>query len=284
MKLTSMTCLVVVQLLCLSPAFAAKKKHPPATPAAKEAAAEAPKEESPPAEAKPETKTEAKSESTAVAAAESKEIKAAPAESKASGGKKAEPAAKTTEQAAAADPAAKPNKIGIGANVKVGLLVPTNRLGPHVLVGLEVRERFPFLKRILGVSLGLDFFTPSYRSSGTSTALSGEAYNFSTNSRAFQLAIDALAFLPLSLPVDIYGGIGYSIFFYTTTQTAFNVAQQESLAHHGFRARAGVLWPFWGPLYASFELSYQYTGFQFQITGPVNGGVFVTNLNFGFEL
>jgi hypothetical protein len=195
----------------------------------------------------------------------------------------AEPAGDVTEDPAASDAPVKREPIGIGLNAKVGLLVPTNKLGPTVVVGVEVRERFPFLKRMLGLALEFNYFEPQLRGSGSDPAVGGD-FSYSASARAYQLAVDALFFLPLNLPVDLYAGIGYSVFFYTTTERAFNAQTSEAQARHGLKARAGVQWPFWGPLYASFEVVYNYAAFDFLITGPVNAGAINLNVNFGFEL
>jgi hypothetical protein len=172
---------------------------------------------------------------------------------------------------------------GIGVNVKVGLLIPTSKLSPTAMVGLELRERLPFLKRMLGVAAEFAYFEPQLGGNGTSPSVGG-AYTYTGSTRAFQLAVDALFFLPLSLPVDLYAGLGYAAFFYTTQERAFNVTTTEVQARNGLRVRAGAMWPFWGPLYASAELIYHYAQFGFAITGPVNAGAVNLNLNFGFEL
>jgi hypothetical protein len=257
-------------------------KKPPA--AAKPAATEAAKpaaEAAPAATPAPAPAAEASAAATPAAAA--------PAPAPAPAATPAPAPSPKTEKVVAA-PAAKPSPapapktpIGIGAAAKIGVLIPTNKLHTTFVTGLEVRERFPFLHRILGVSAEFAYFRPTLSGSATDPSVSGN-YNWQVSTQALQLAFDVMAFLPLQLPVDIYGAVGYAAFFYDTTSVAFNSKASEIQVRNGLRLRAGALWKFWGPLYVSGEVIYHYAAFEFAITGVTNAGAVIANLNLGFEL
>lgn len=180
-------------------------------------------------------------------------------------------------------PEQKPTPIGLGAALKGGVLVPTNKLVTSATIGGEIRERFPFLHRVLALSVDFDYFEPRLSAGGSSPTVSG-AYTYRVSARALALGVDVLAFLPLDWLVDLYGGVGYGAFFYDLTSTAFGAKQSELQLRHGLRVRAGVLWPFWRPLYLGAEVLYQYAAFDFLITGPSNAGTIVATLFVGFEL
>ncbi len=175
-----------------------------------------------------------------------------------------------------------PPRIGLGATAKVGVLVPTNKLGATDVVALEVRERFPMLRRMLGVAVELGYFR-SKQSGGGSDATLGGTYSYNVSARALQLAIDGMFFVPARWPVDVYVAVGYTLSFYDVTSRAFNTQTSELSSRHGVRARAGVVWPFLRPLYVAAEMMYQYAGFDYRITGNQNAGAVLANASFGFE-
>lgn len=173
--------------------------------------------------------------------------------------------------------------IGLGAQAKVGVLIPTNRLATTVMLGLEVRERLPFFGRLLGLAVDFGYFQPRLAGSGSDPAVGG-AYQYSVATRALALGVDALVFLPLKLPVDLYAGVGYGAFFYAVSAKAFDTTTLEYQTRHGVRARVGVLWPFWRMLYVSGEVVYNWADFQFLITGGSNAGAVSAGASLGFEL
>jgi hypothetical protein len=211
---------------------------------------------------------------TAFFLAAATEIQAAPAEP---------PLTKVEARAPAAPKTETKTPIGIGALVKVGVLGPTNRMNTTVTLGLEARERFPFLGRVLGIAFEFAYFQPNISGSGSDPSVSG-SYSYKVSARALELAGDVLVFLPLHLPIDIYGGVGYGMFLYRTEANAFGAKSAEIQGRHGLRLRAGVDWHFWGPLYAGAEIMYHYSAFEFLITGTTNAGAVSGNLHFGFEI
>jgi hypothetical protein len=181
-----------------------------------------------------------------------------------------------------------PRVIGFGANAKIGVLVPTNKLHTTYVIGIELRERFPFLKRMLGVAAEVAYFQPQLSGGSTSDLLAGQSYSYNATTRAVQLAVDAMFFLPLRLPVDFYAAVGYSAFFYqvtaVTTAAGAKMTTSEISTNHGVRLRGGALWKFKAPLYVAAEVIYHYAGFNYAITGNQNAGAVLFNAGFGFEL
>lgn len=173
--------------------------------------------------------------------------------------------------------------LGLGANVRAGAIIPTNKLHTNYVVGVEIRERLPVLKRALGFSVDFGFFRPTLSGGGTDASVSGP-YSYDVAARAFQLGVDVMGFVPVKMPIDIYAGVGYSAFVYAVTANAFNTTSSEFQTRGGLRVRAGVAWPFWGPLYVAAEAAYHYATFGFDITGQNNAGSFAVYAQVGFEL
>ncbi|MCC6807532.1 MAG: hypothetical protein IT381_08915 [Deltaproteobacteria bacterium] len=187
----------------------------------------------------------------------------------------------TVEPTPASD--GKRSPAGFGFNAKVGVLVPFKGFGPTIVAGGELRERFPFLKRMFGLALEFDYFEPRARGTAAAPGITGD-FAYSASLRGFQMSADVLFFLPLAIPIDIYVGAGYSAFLYTVSLTAFLLTQTETQLRHGVRARLGVQWQFWGPLYIALEGTYHWVQYDFLITGTSNIGSFIGVFAAGFEI
>jgi opacity protein-like surface antigen len=140
--------------------------------------------------------------------------------------------------AARADEAKPPTLLlGLGA----GAYIPTSRLGPSFLVGIDAAVQLPLLERKLGIGAGLGYSQPTTSGTIEDSRVPGASADYSSTMRELLLDV-RLSFRILSWQRrwSPHVGIGPSFYFLSHKVTSLALTQSETSTQVGFLFVAGA--------------------------------------------
>jgi hypothetical protein len=170
---------------------------------------------------------------------------------------------------------------------RLGLNVPTSKLGVFVAGGLEVDYAPPWphrwLRNRLVVALDMSMTRPSYDSTATDMRLAGDA-EYTIKETEFKIGVDAVYRLPLAGKLDgliPFGGLGPIIQVLRTKETTSLAPGTNSSVdtYFGFELVGGADYQL-GPGYVLGEVRVIYTDLDDLLTGNSNGGNLVVSAGY----
>ena len=177
---------------------------------------------------------------------------------------------------------AAPAGFTIGLAPRIGMAVPTSKLGITVVGGVEV-DFFLAMQRRLVVAFDFTVTRPSYAGSGNDARVGGD-YQFTVKELELKLGLDLVYrfFAPPRRLVP-FAGIGAILHMLRTTQTnslapGENTEQSSKL---GAEVVAGVDYGL-GPGALLLEGRFVYSGLDHVLTGDVNAGSLTVSLGYRF--
>lgn len=167
--------------------------------------------------------------------------------------------------------AAEPWSFGVAA--RVGLTIPTSKLGPTVIGGIEIDWALPVLDGRLVAALDISLAQPGYDDTTTDPRIGGDA-NYEIDETELKVAL--LGIYRLFGPGEKlipYGGIGPVLHMLRTAETS-DLAPGENTSQNtevGVELLAGVDFSV-GPGYLTGELRFVFSDLDHLFTGDSNAG------------
>ena len=161
-----------------------------------------------------------------------------------------------------------------GVAPRVGLDIPTSKLNPFVVLGLEFDVFLPVLDNRLVAALDFSFTYPREDGSDTDERTGG-AYDWETKVLELKWAIDAIwRFFPPDRKLIPFAGVGFALQYLRTAQTT-SIPQTgentERNAEPGFEILGGLDWKL-GIGYLFGDVRFVFTDLDHRFTGDINGG------------
>jgi opacity protein-like surface antigen len=176
--------------------------------------------------------------------------------------------------AAEADDAPTRDGVGFALAPRFGLNVPTSKLGPFVVAGLELDLLLPVLDRRLVLALDATYTYGSYGGGGTDPRVGG-AYTYDIGEKELKLGLDLVfRFFAEDAPIIPYIGAGLIMHFLQTVERPSfgpRVDLLEQSTEVGFELIAGVDFAL-GPGYLLADLRWVHTDLDHRLTGDTNAG------------
>jgi hypothetical protein len=170
-----------------------------------------------------------------------------------------------------------------GVAPHLGLTIPTSRLEPTIVGGVELSVILPVAARRLVLALDVTLARPAYASTGTALEVNGP-YSYTVDETELKLALDVLyRFLPAEGRVVPYLGLGGVVQLLKTTETT-SLAPGENTqrdSRFGFEAVLGADLRT-GPGLLLVETRWVHTDLDHMFTGETNAGN--VSISLGFRL
>jgi opacity protein-like surface antigen len=162
-----------------------------------------------------------------------------------------------------------------GLAPRVGLDIPTSKLGPFVSAALEFDVFLPVLDNRLVLALDFSFTYPREEGSGQDPRVPGGSYDWETKVLEFKWAIDVIwRFLDDTHALTPFVGLGPAVQYLRTAQTtSIDGAGEntEKSAEFGFEVLGGLDWKL-GIGYLFGDVRFAFTDLDHRFTGDTNAG------------
>jgi len=169
--------------------------------------------------------------------------------------------------------------LGLGITPKVGIAVPTSKLGTTPYGALQADYQLPYLEGLVRLGIDFDYSQPIYSATSNDPAVGGD-YGYRVRQRIFGTTVLALAHLPVAM-VDAFGGVGFGTYYLNAEAKTLGVATTESQWRTGLELRGGAAYRL-GPGEVVGEVVYRYVALRFDSTGDSNVGAI--SLGVGYRL
>lgn len=164
--------------------------------------------------------------------------------------------------------------LGFAIAPRVGLNLPTSRLGAFAVVGLELDLLLPVLERRLILALDASYTFGSYDGAGADPRVGGD-YTYEIGQKELKLALDLVFRLfTEDRPVIPYLGAGLVLHLLETVErTSFGppVDHRERSTELGFELIGGVDISL-GPGFLLVDLRWVHSDLDHDLTGDTNAG------------
>lgn len=224
-----------------------------------------------PAEAKPAGSADgSKQTASRLDPAEVAQMERAPAEAPDARGAVGTDDTSVKKQAGAGGRASLPT---IGVAPRVGLTIPTSKLGAFVIAGLSADYYLPVLNTQLSIGLDLAWSRPGYTGK-INDARVGGAHDYDITVNQLKIALDIIyRILPHAETLNFYGGIGGGALLMRAKEDAPFIAgkQKQQSTAFTFELLVGADYRI-GPGLAFAELRYAYAPLGYELTGDSNAG------------
>jgi len=162
-----------------------------------------------------------------------------------------------------------------GLAPRVGLDIPTSKLGPFVAAALEFDVFLPVLDNRLVLALDFSFTYPREGGSGSDPRIPGGTYDWETKVLELKWAIDVIwRFLDDTHALTPYVGLGPVVQYLRTAQTTSIEGAGENTeksGEFGFEVLGGLDWKL-GIGYLFGDVRFVLTDLDHRFTGDTNAG------------
>lgn len=162
---------------------------------------------------------------------------------------------------------------GFGVAPRVGLDIPTSKLGLFVVPAIEFDLFLPVLSRRLVVALDTSFTWPRQDGSGNDPRVGGD-YDYDIDVLELKFALDAIfRFFDETHRFVPFAGLGPAMQYLRSKQTT-SLDKGENTEHNvefGFEVLGGVDFKL-GPGYVVGDVRFVYTDLDHKLTGDTNAG------------
>jgi hypothetical protein len=161
-----------------------------------------------------------------------------------------------------------------GVAPRVGLDIPTSKLGPFVVAALEFDVFLPVLDNRLVLALDFSFTYPREEGSGIDERTGGD-YDWETKVLELKWALDAIwRFFEQDRTLIPFAGVGFALQYLRTAQTTSipdTGENTESNAKPGFEILGGLDWKL-GIGYLFGDVRFVFSKLDHHFTGETNAG------------
>ena len=171
----------------------------------------------------------------------------------------------------------------LGLAPRVGLDIPTSKLKPFVVAGLELDVFLPVLDNKLVMALDASFTYPRYEGSGNDLQVGGD-YEYEIKVLEIKSALDVIyRFLDDTHRFIPFLGAGFAFQYLRTLETS-SFEPGENVEHgpsFGFEVLGGLDFRL-GPGYLLLDTRFVFTNMDYQLTRDSNAGNVTMGLGYRF--
>jgi hypothetical protein len=171
----------------------------------------------------------------------------------------------------------------LGLAPRIGLGIPTSKLGPTVIAGLEVDVFLPVLDRRLLLAAEFSITRPKHEGAGSDPRVGGD-YEYTMRVLMHKVAVDLIfRFFERDRRIVPFVGLGPALLVATTVQrSSFDPSENEERSvEFGGEVLGGADLRI-GPGALFVELRCALTGLDQRFTGETNGGVLSLSVGYRF--